>query len=184
MFDVKKLFKLICYCTILGLLSVSCIKDTNFDQAEDVTLSPIVESNFIYLNLEGRSFFDSINNIQRLTVRDTTEIRFLDDSGFKEGLKKVDFLFKYTNSIPRQINVTYRFLSASSDTTYTIQNVVAPGSLQNVSMSENIENIEGNDLVNLTRANKVVVVISIPSADKNLPGNFNLQSKGTFYFEF
>ncbi len=181
---MKKCVKLLFCGFIVSILFVSCVKDTNFDNADEIALTPIIESNFIYFNLSGSDFYDSQNNIPKLILRDTTEIRFLDDSGFRDALKNAEFYFKYSNSIPKQFDVTYRFLSEVNDTTFTFNNTVAAGNLQNAVVTEQTRNIEGEEIISLTNSNKVVVIVTIPSADANLSGILNLQSKGTFFLEY
>lgn len=181
---MRKFSQLLIGVFFASIMLVSCIKDTTFDNADEIALTPIVESNFIYFNLNGSDFYDSQNNLPKLILRDTTEIRFLDDSGFQDALKRAEFYFKYTNSIPKQFNVTYRFLSKTSDTTYTFENTVAPGSLETAVITERTKSIVGEELINFTTANRVVVIVTIPSSDENISGILNLQSKGTFYLEY
>ncbi len=181
---MRKLFQVTCLGIFAFALLISCVKDTNFDNAEEIAITPVVEANFVFFNFNGSDFFDSQNNIPRLVVRDTTEIKFFDDGGFQDGLKRVEFFFKYTNSIPRNFDVTYRFLSAVNDTTLTFQNSVNAGTNINEVITESTRNIEGAEVTNLTMSNKVVVIVTIPSADQNLAGALKLQSKGTFYLEF
>ncbi|MCB0464323.1 MAG: hypothetical protein KDC78_01430 [Aequorivita sp.] len=170
----------VCAC----LFFTACIKDTDFDQAEDIALTPVIELNLIYFNLPANRFFDTINSTQILTVRDTTEIRFLDDSTLQESLKRAEFYFKFTNSIPRNFQVDFQFLSEVNDTTYITGTSVSQGTLSSPEITEFIENIEGEDILRLTQANKVVVSVTIPSSNENLEGTLNLQSKTTYFLEY
>ena len=109
-----------------GLLLTACVKDTDFDQANDITLTPVVELDLIYFNIDAGEFFDESTGTPILTVSDTTEIRFLDDPEIQESLRRADFYFRFTNSIPRNFNVDFQFLSEQNDTTYiTGTNVIA-----------------------------------------------------------
>ena len=166
-------------CSIL----FACVKDTDFDQAEDITLTPVVELDLIYFNLKAGDFFDTISNTPRLTVRDTTELPFLDDNFVKEDLVKADFLFQFTNSIPRRFDVDFQFLDESNTETYITGTDVAQGSSQNIQTTEFIQTVEGSDLTQLTKASKVVVTVTIPSSNENLEGELNMKSKTTYYLE-
>lgn len=171
----------------VGLLAVlllfSCIKDTNFDEAQNIALTPVVELDLIYFNVDASEFFDSINNISILTLRDTTEIRFLDDTDFQESLIRAEFQFNFTNSIPREFMVDFQFLSEENEETYVIGTIVNQGTVQVPVFTQFIENVEGEEILQLTQANKVVVSITIPSSDASLRGILNLQSKTTYYLE-
>ncbi len=167
----------------LCLLVFACVKDTDFDQAEDIALTPVVELNLIYFDIEAGDFYDDINDIPLLTLSDTTEIRFLNDSEIQESLRRADFFFKFTNSIPRNFQVEFQFISEQNDTTYATQTTVAEGNLQTPVITEFEEIIEGDEILQLTMANRVVVSVTISDASPDLEGNLNLQSKTTYYLD-
>lgn len=171
---------MVCACLFFS----ACIQDTDFDQAEDIALTPVVELDLIYFNLEANRFFDTINSTPILTVRDTTEIRFLDDSTIQESLKRAEFYFKFTNSIPRSFQVDFQFLSELNDTTYVAETSVLQGTLVTPVITEFTENVEGDDILLLTQANKIVVSVTIPSSNENLEGTLNLKSKTTYFLEY
>ena len=172
------------FCMLFACLFFSsCIRDTDFDQAENITLAPIVELDLIYFNIEASRFFDTINAVPILTVRDTTEIRFLDDGTLQESLKRAEFYFKFTNTIPREFQIDFQFLSEVNDTTYTTGTSVAEGTLTTPVITEFIENVEGEGILQLTQADKVVVSVTIPSAEEGLKGTLNLKSKTTYFLE-
>ena len=166
------------------LFFTGCIKDTDFDQAEDIALTPVFELDLIYFDLVSENFYDSINSAPILTVRDTTEIEFLDDSTLHESLNRAEFYFKFTNSIPRSFQVDFQFLSELNDTTYTTQTSVAQGAPSNPVITEFVENVEGDDILRLTLADKVVVSVTAPSSVENLEGVLNMKSKATYYLEY
>lgn len=172
----------------LGILSLflvaACIKDTNFDQAEDIALTPVVELDLIYFDLSAGDFFDTINSTPVFTVSDTTELKFLDDGQIMESLKRAEFYFEFTNSIPRDFQAVFQFLSEQNDTTYTTQTNVSQGTLVNPVITEFVENVEGESITQLTMASKVVVSVTIPSSNAELEGDLNLKSKTTYYLEF
>ena len=167
----------------LSLLWVSCVRDTDFNQAQDVTATPVVELNLIYFDVDGGEFFDSTTNTPILTLRDTTEIRFLDDSGIQESLLRAEFYFRFTNSIERDFLVDFQFLTEMGDTTYTTQTQVNMGAVGAPVVTEFSQNVEGEDIMQLTMADRVVVSVTIPSSEAGLQGSLNLQSKTTYYLE-
>ena len=160
----------------------SCVKDTDFDQADDILLTPVIELDLIYFNLEASDFFDSNTSNPILTIRDTTDLRFLND-GISNDLVRAEFYFKFTNSIPRNFDVLFQFLGEQNDTTYVTQTSVLEGSIQSPVITEFLHNVEGDAISELTQASKVVVSVTIPSSNANLEGELNLQSKTTYYLE-
>ena len=178
--NLKRLFPF----AILFLSFLSCIKDTDFDNAEAITLTPIVDLNLIHFDIGAEEFYDETTATPILTVRDTTEIRFLDDPEIQESLLRAEFYYKFTNSIPRDFLVDFQFLSEANDTAYVFQAFVDQGTLNNPVQSEHIDNVEGEEIIQLTLASKLVVSVTLSSSDENLEGNLNLQSKTTYYLEF
>jgi len=165
-------------------LLVACIKDTDFEQANDVALTPTVELNLIHFDLSASDFFDSNTSNPILTVRDTTELRFLNDTEIQEGLIRAEFYFKFTNSIARNFIADFQFLSEENDTSFTTQTTITQGTLATPIITEFTENVEGDAILDLTMASKVVVSVTIPSSDATLTGDLNLKSKTTYYTEF
>lgn len=168
---------------LLFFVVVSCVKDTDFDQADDIVLTPRVELDLIYFNLSANDFFDPNTSNQILTVSDTTQLRFLNDVEVQENLRRADFYFKFTNSIERTFEAEFQFLSPQNDTTYVAQTTVAQGSVANSIITEFTEIVEGAEISDLTQASKVIVSVTIPSSNANLEGALNLQSKVTYYVE-
>ncbi len=165
------------------LFFTACVKDTDFGQAEDIAIAPVVELDLIYFTLDARQFYDSVNSNPILSITDTTEIRFLDDSDLQENLKRADFYFKFTNSIPRNFQVDFQFLSEANDTAYVAGTPVYEGALSSPVITEFTEIVEGEDILRLTQADKVVVRVTIDSSNVNLEGSLNLKSKTTYYLE-
>lgn len=173
------------YLGVLLLFLVSaCIKNTDFDQANDILLTPVVELDLIHFDLSASNFYDTITSNSILTVRDTTLLRFLNDEEIQTSLMRAEFYFKFTNSIERDFQVVFQFLSEQNDTTYVTQTAVGQGTISNPVITEFVENVEGASIDDLTMAYKVVVSVTIPSSNAMLEGNLNLQSKTTYFVEF
>jgi hypothetical protein len=161
----------------------ACVKDTNFDQADNIVLTPIVELDLLYFDLPAITFFDTATSIPVLTVRDTTDLPFLNDAEIRNNLKRAVFSFKVGNSIQREFQVDFEFLDDQNQVTSTIQIPVAQGTVSNPVITEYTENFEGQELINLTGAGKVAVSVTIASSNANLDGSIKLQSKTTYYLE-
>lgn len=165
-----------------SLFFTACIKNTDFDQGENIALTPIIDLNLVYFDLRTSDFYDSINSIPIQTVRDTTEIKFLDDSTLQEDLERVEFYFKFTNSIPRNFQVDFQFLSENNDTTYVTETAVDQGMPSTPVITELIQNVEGDAILQLTQANKIVISVSMPPSSETLEGVLNLKSRATYFF--
>jgi len=73
------------------LLCVSCFDGTDFEQANDVVVTPEIELDLIYFNLDASNFYDNATNTEVLVVEDTTDLDFLGGSDINDILKGADF---------------------------------------------------------------------------------------------
>jgi hypothetical protein len=162
----------------------ACVKDTDFDQASDIALNPIVELDLIYFDLPAIRFFDTIASSPILTVTDTTALPFLNDEDIGRNLNRAEFYFKVTNSIERDFQVVLEFLNEQNAVKYSTQFFVGQGTLESPVVTEYIQNVEGVDKRNLTKSEKVAVSVTLPSSNKNLDGTIKLESKTTYFMEF
>ena len=64
---------------------------------------------------------------------------------------------------------------------YEITFPVGAGSVTAPLITEHIENIEGDDMIALTKAEKIVVNVIAATPVDNLVGSLKLQSKTTYY---
>ena len=165
------------------LLFVSCFDGTDFDQANDVVVTPEIELDLIYFNLEASNFYDYANNTEVLVVEDTTDLDFLGGSDINDIIKGADFYFEFTNTIARGFNVSFDFLNNDNVSKYLMQTTVSPGSENTPVVSYFVQYLDALQIKELTKANKVLVTVTIPSSSQDLSGVLNLQSKTTYYLQ-
>lgn len=178
------MFKNLLFLLLIPLFGVSCVKDTDFDQLNDVVVNPVVELNFIYFTLQIDDFqIDPIFE-GNLTVVDTTEIRFLDDDFSVDNIKEAEFFFRVNNSFPVGLDANFTFLSEDNQPFYEINFPIQLSNDGSPVVTEFTQVINEADIELLTLNDKVVVTIHLQSANQNLQGVFNLQSKTIYYLEF
>ena len=165
------------------LLFVSCFDGTDFDQTNEVVLTPEIELDLIYFNLEASNFYDYANNTEVLVVEDTTDLDFLGGSDINDIIKGADFYFEFTNTIARGFNVSFDFLNNDNVSKYLMQTTVSPGSENTPVVSYFVQSLDVLQIKELTKANKVLVTVTIPSSSQDLSGVLNLQSKTTYYLQ-
>ena len=165
------------------LLFVSCFDGTDFDQTNEVVLTPEIELDLIYFNLGASNFYDYANNTEVLVVEDTTDLDFLGGSDINDIIKGADFYFEFTNTIARGFNVSFDFLNNDNVSKYLMQTTVSPGSENTPVVSYFVQSLDVLQIKELTKANKVLVTVTIPSSSQDLSGVLNLQSKTTYYLQ-
>ena len=177
--NIFKLFSLLTF----TLLCVSCFEVTDFNQANDVVVSPEIELDLIFFNLEASKFYDYTNNTEILVVQDTTDLNFLGGDDISNILKGADFFFEFTNSIPRGFNVSFDFLNQANISKFLMQTTVASGNQDAPVVSYFEQSLDELQIKELTKAKKVLVTVTIPSSSQDLSGVLNLQSKTTYYLQ-
>ena len=177
--NIFKLFSLLTF----TLLCVSCFEDTDFNQANDVVVSPEIELDLIFFNLEASKFYDYTNNTEILVVQDTTDLNFLGGDDISNILKGADFFFEFTNTIPRGFNVSFDFLNQANVSKFLMQTTVAFGNEDAPVVSYFEQSLDELQIKELTKAKKVLVTVTIPSSSQDLSGVLNLQSKTTYYLQ-
>jgi hypothetical protein len=176
---MKKKSHLIFLFTAVILLFTACVKDTDFDQSDDILLTPAIVLDFLFFNLGSENFTDiGVNN---LVVSDTTFFDLLIEDFTIDNLIKADFYFKNTNSFSIQLNTQYQFLDENNELHYEITIPVNSGAISNPVITEYTELIDEASIGNLTLSNKLVINVIAPSPLVNIDGTLNLESKTTYY---
>ena len=173
------------FCTLLVSLTVfvSCFEGTDFEQVNDVLLTPEIELDLIYFTIDASQFYNATTNSEILVLKDTTDLDFLGGRDIATILKKADFLFQFTNSIPLEFNVSFDFLNGQNTSMYFMEATVVSGTTNNPGITNYIEEVGEQEIKDLTKGYKVVITVAIPSSSQGLTGALNLQSKTTYYLE-
>ncbi|MDC7997610.1 hypothetical protein [Gilvibacter sediminis] len=163
----------------------SCIKDTDFEQADQITLSPEYELDLVYFTVDP-TMFTAVGELgEAFRVSDTTNIRFLDDSFIQESLVRAEVFFKLTNSIPRDFQLEVEFMTLNNEVQYQFDIPIAAGTVAAPVITEHLEVFDtAAELGPLTSSSRVVISVSSPETVETLDGTLNLQSKSAYFLEF
>lgn len=173
---------------VLSLIITSCVKDVDFDQAENFVISPVVVSSFIFIEEPANRFVD--NGIEITTIRDSIKnIEILSDQFVADNLIKAEFLFETTNSVNRAFQVQVEFFNDAFELQEISSFTVLQSPLNEEIISESTKTFEGNSLEALKATSQIVITLTLlPSSDgsilnENSIGQLRLRSKATFYFD-
>jgi hypothetical protein len=172
---------------IIGLLALilsfgSCVKDTDFDQFQDTLLTPIVDLNLVFWEVEAIRFEDPSGNLPSLIVRDTTEIRFLDDSDTQDSMVRADFLFEFENATPTSYALTMDFINLSGNVTYSLQTTVPAGDPTSPEFYDYLKEVVAPEINQVTQANRLAISAE-PLGSISNQGRLTMRSKARFYLE-
>ncbi len=168
----------------LSICLFSCVKETDFNQADAIVLTHELEANFIYFTLQIDDFQAPTVPTGSLTVVDTTEIRFLDDDFAVDNIVSAEFFFRVSNTFPVGLDANFTFLSEENEPFYEINFPIEISEDGTPVITEFSQLISGEDLDLLTLNDKVVATLAINTTDETLEGELNLQSKTTYFLEY
>lgn len=167
---------------ILSLFTFSCSSDVNFDQANNLSIEPVVVSNLASFDIKANQFVTA--GIEQAQFVDVPNFDLFKDSFFKNNLTKVEFFFEFNNTINRDYIVDLMLLDSSDTPIHTVSIPVLAykGVEKLVTQTELFE----NNLNILTSTRKMVFTIRLlPGAilSETSPGSLKLRSSITAYFK-
>jgi hypothetical protein len=166
------------------LVITSCVKDVDFDQADEIFLRPKIQADLLIFNVDPQAFQDEKTGSFRPVIRDTVRLEFLDDSYIQKDLQEVEFSFRYTNTFPQEFLSKISFLSENNRVQHSVNFNINAGGAGTPSVTERIELIENDQIHVIRRSIKMVVEIEVLPNNEEFAGDLRFASKGLFSFEF
>lgn len=167
-----------------SLLLVSCFKDVDFEQAQDIQLAPDIDVDLLFYQLNENDFIDSQDNIYTPVIRDTVRLEFLDDDYIQDGLVFAEFHFRHENSLPNDIQSKIRFLNSNGREEFSVNYLIPAGSADSLAVIDTVHVMEGNNIVRVRRSIQMLVELEMIDGGKDMKGRLDFSSKGLFKFEF
>ncbi|MDT0688669.1 hypothetical protein RM549_02665 [Salegentibacter sp. F188] len=177
------LLKVLFFCCAM-FAYVGCVKDVDFNQANDIVLSPDIQSNLVLYKVEESDFVDPVTKELKTVIRDTVRLEFLDDDYIQNDLNSVEFYFRNINTFPQAFVSRVHFLSASGRKQFSIIYPISPGGSDNPVSTERIE-VMGADRIEQVKNSIIMVVeLEVQTNQEDFTGDLEFASKGLFKFEF
>lgn len=168
----------------LVLIIASCVKDIDFDQTEDLLLSPEYLISLVYTNIDQTSFIDSLGReISQIT--DRTRVDFF-GSFTEDYLRKIDIELNITNSFNRDFTLDFRFLDENNAEIYSISTISIAANSPDFRYTEEIDVVATPAIL---RTDSIEIILTLlPSSDGSVidgtqQANFIFKSAGTFYLQ-
>ena len=172
---------------ILLVSTISCVKDVDFDQADDFSLTPTIATSIVQTEVGASQF--SEQGLELEIVRDSVaNIEIFETEFVKDNLVKAELFFEAINTINRSFNLQIDFLNSTDDLQHSLSFDALESSSGNAITTEFIEVFEDDSLDELKLTTKMVITLRLfPSNDgsmlnQNSQGEISLKSKGIFYF--
>lgn len=172
------------FAVAFSFVFVSCFKDVDFGQAENIKLSPDLEVDLLYYTLNENDFLDSQTNSYSPIIRDTVRLEFLNDDYIQDGLMYAEFRFRHENKFPYQIRSNIRFLDNSGQEQFNVNYDISPGSVASPAIKDTVHVMQGAEIIKVRNSIQMALEIEVLGAGKELEGELDFSSKGLFRFEF
>ncbi len=169
------------------MVSMSCVKDVDFEQVEDLTVTPALEVSLIRFNEPANRFVDS--GIEQSIIRDSVRVEIFNDDFVVDNLRRAEFLFETTNSINRAFDAEIQFLDDNDELQHLIEFGVEASETNQEIISITEEIFENDAIADLTATTKLLFTFTMQASDdgsildENSPGNLKLRSKAAFYID-
>ncbi|WP_051201403.1 hypothetical protein [Christiangramia portivictoriae] len=169
---------------LLLVLFTSCFKDVDFSQTEDIQITPDIDVDIIYYDLNKVDFLDSDTGEFTAIIRDTVRLEYLDDSYIQDGLTYAEFRFRHENSFPYEIRSELNFLNARNRKEFDVNYIIPAGSDTVISVIDTIHIVQGSNIDEVKNSIELAVELELLEPSKSLEGNLKFLSKGLFRLTF
>ena len=160
----------------------NCVKDVDFNQSEDISLTPVIESNIIYFNIPSDNFIAPDGSLIPFS-QDYTDIRIFEDEFITDNLVKAELLMEFTNTINRNFSLYVEYLDESDISIHDFiidMSSGTPDSPTTIIHNETFENASLDNLKLITKVRFTATLLDATPPTSN-SGTIKAQSKGTFY---
>ncbi len=182
-----KLIPKFAFICLLFFQSTSCVKDVDFEQSEDLLVTPALEVSLVRFNEAANRF--SVDGTEITIIRDSVRIEIFSDDFVVDNLRRAEFLFETTNSINRAFEAEIQFLNDDNTEQHLIQFEVEASPTNQELVTINEEIFENDAINDLTSTTKLILTFTMqPSTDgsvlnENSIGSIKFKSKGAFYID-
>lgn len=176
---IKNIFTLF----LLLVFTLSCTSNLNFDQVNDLKLTPIAVANLTYFDVPAPEFVT--NGVETNVAFADQNFDAFKNSFFKDNLIQTDFFFEITNTINRAYSIDLVLVNELDQILYTINfNVPAyTGTPIVVTKTEIFKDAKLDLLKQTYKMGFRVIMAPGPALTENTSGSLKLRSSATVYME-
>lgn len=110
---MKRRFNLVLLVTTSMLLSLSCTEEQNFDQIDDLTITPTLASGLFYFESDEQTINDTTSTQTFYTQ--TIDFQAFNETYVAERLLEGTITYEIENTTSKNLQITIEFLDASGN---------------------------------------------------------------------
>jgi len=192
----KKNYVLLLFCAVI-LTAVSCVKELDFEQLDNVVLTPVIEADFIYSELDIEEYIPSgVPPGTEITIplevlRDTVNYDLVGTDFAVDNLERVELTIEIRNTIPESFGIQFQFLTQELQPLGQLYGVLVQagqGASEDPVVSFSIPNpivLDDATINELASTQKIAVEIIVPTTlTSDLRGVLELRSKAAYYINY
>lgn len=165
-------------------MTVSCSSDLDFDQVNDLQLTPAFVTNLSNFDIPANEFVTS--GVEQTVLLDIPTIDIFNKTFFANNVNKAELFFEFNNTINRGYSIDIVLLNVNNVPLNNIHFDIPPysgvGNL--VTRTEVFTNSRLNLLKNTTKIAFVITMLSGPPLSESSLGNLKMRSSATAYFSY
>lgn len=173
------------------LFCASCVKDVDFDQLENVVLTPVFEADFIYSEFDTSDFIEDglPPDIPIIVepVRDTINFDLIGTDFAIENLVRIELNFEIRNTIATPFEFEFQFLGGSGEpigAPFLIQVDAGDGEGEAPVLTTQAFILDNAALVALANAEEMASEIRVLNANSSLRGRIEVKSSATYFVSY
>ena len=162
------------------MLLLSCVKDVDFNQAEDFQATPVYTANLVFFELTAQEMAQAP---QPINVTDNTSFRVLTEEGFiQDNTIRAQLFLEFTNTIGQPFSIQVTLLDDNDQVTDTFQ-INIPASSGAEVVRNTTRDYQGQNLDAFLQTTQIVINFqgNVTAQDT---GTLQLKSSGTLYMLF
>ncbi|WP_299676843.1 hypothetical protein [uncultured Dokdonia sp.] len=165
-------------------ICTSCVSDVDFDQAQDVVISPTVDASLIFFTLDTSDFETVDTQEVIITARDTTRLEFLDDDFIRENLKEVTLDFQVDNTFGQSLVNRASFLNGGGQEQFVVFFEITSSTDGSVQRTEFTQVLSEEDIQAISNSRILANEVILTTNGAPINGELSLQSKVLYSLEF
>ncbi|WP_299440292.1 hypothetical protein [uncultured Aquimarina sp.] len=191
----KKIHALLLFASII-LMTASCVKELDFEQLDDVVLTPVFEADFIYSEFDIEDYIPQGTppniefTIPPEVLRDTINYDLVGTDFAIDNLDRVELTIEARNTIEVGFTIQFQFLTQDGQPigqlySIPVQAGLGEGTEPVISFSDPDPIVLDNATLNqLASAQKIATEIIVPTLNSDLRGVLDLRSKASYYVNY
>jgi len=162
------------------LVITSCVKNLDFSQIEEYSISPEYTVSLTYFTILPFQFFNKAG-VQEAEKSDITDFRVFENSNVRDKLVKLHFYVEIKNEFDRDLTLQISFLDDNMNVTHRFNDLKVIANNLNYQFDETIDVSANPNIKSTTKVRVVVIDNSAKPLNDSAKTEFEFKSSVNIY---